>query len=168
MVAASPGWMDPCQSLGNISMLDLSTCNATNSKEHVQCQKSPRIGCVIPRCTLQCKITQPILWLFWHICTYNMITHSTSSYDAAAEPKARAASWGRVREEEPIGDIDSLTFACSFSSPNSFPFHFPLTPPHLFRRRIDSLTSATCSHPHVTTNTRKGDFYIAEHNNPQR
>ena len=28
------------------------------------CQKSLRIGCVIPRCKLQCEITQPILRLF--------------------------------------------------------------------------------------------------------
>ena len=28
------------------------------------CQKSRRIGCVIPRCKLQCRITQPTLRLF--------------------------------------------------------------------------------------------------------
>ena len=28
------------------------------------CQKSWRIGCVIPRCKLQCGIMQPILWLW--------------------------------------------------------------------------------------------------------
>ena len=33
-------------------------------------QKSQRIGWVIPRHNLQCGITQPILRLFWHICTY--------------------------------------------------------------------------------------------------
>ena len=33
-------------------------------------QKSRRIGCVIPRCKLKRRITQPILRLFWHICTY--------------------------------------------------------------------------------------------------
>ena len=33
------------------------------------CQKIRRIGCVILRCKLQCGITQPILRLFWHICT---------------------------------------------------------------------------------------------------
>ena len=31
------------------------------------CQKSRRIGCVIPRCNLQHRIMQPILWLFWHV-----------------------------------------------------------------------------------------------------
>ena len=36
---------------------------------HVQiCQKSQRIGCVIPLCKLQGGISQPILRLFWHIC----------------------------------------------------------------------------------------------------
>ena len=34
------------------------------------CQKWRRIGCVIPRSKLQRGITQPILKLFWHICTY--------------------------------------------------------------------------------------------------
>ena len=32
------------------------------------CQKSRRIGCVIPSCNLQCGITQPILRLCWLIC----------------------------------------------------------------------------------------------------
>ena len=34
------------------------------------CHKSWRIGCVIPLCNLQCRITQPTLQLFWHICTW--------------------------------------------------------------------------------------------------
>ena len=34
------------------------------------CQKSRRIGCVIPHCKLQHWIAQPILRLIWHICTY--------------------------------------------------------------------------------------------------
>ena len=33
------------------------------------CPKIRRIGCVIPPCNLQHGITQPILQLFWHICT---------------------------------------------------------------------------------------------------
>ena len=44
------------------------------------CQKSRRIGCVIPHCNLQCGVTQPILQLFWHICrTITTITCITSS-----------------------------------------------------------------------------------------
>ena len=40
-----------------------------NSCSRQMCQKSRRIGCVISRCNLQCRITQPIIRLFWHICT---------------------------------------------------------------------------------------------------
>ena len=34
-------------------------------------KKSWRIGCVIPRCNLQCGITQPILQIFWLFCIWH-------------------------------------------------------------------------------------------------
>ena len=34
------------------------------------CEKSQKIGCVIPHCMLHHVITQPIFQLFSHICTY--------------------------------------------------------------------------------------------------
>ena len=44
--------------------------NAITAEEVQKCQKSRRIGCVIPHCKLKCGSTQPILWLFWHIWTW--------------------------------------------------------------------------------------------------
>ena len=39
---------------------------AIRTRSYIQiCQKSRRIGCVIPRCNLQCGITQPILQIFY-------------------------------------------------------------------------------------------------------
>ena len=44
------------------------------------CQKSWRIGCAIPCCKLQCGITQPILRLFWHICTDLVLLYVGSEF----------------------------------------------------------------------------------------
>ena len=46
------------------------------------CQNSWRIGCVIPHCKLQCGITQPIIQLFWHICTRSRLrSRGASCFD---------------------------------------------------------------------------------------
>ena len=37
------------------------------------CQNIQRIGCMIPCCKLQCRITQPILRICWHICTCRIV-----------------------------------------------------------------------------------------------
>ena len=43
-------------------------------EHHIQiCQKSRRIGCEIPSRKLHCRITQPILRLFWHICIHVLL-----------------------------------------------------------------------------------------------
>ena len=59
------------------------------------CQKSQRIGCVIPRCKLQCGITQPILRLFWHICSTPSIARQASLC------LNRSYSFEKVRRERP-------------------------------------------------------------------
>ena len=72
--------------------------NVANSyiDEHVQiCQKSQRIGCVIPRCKLQCGITQPILRLFLHICNTPSIARQASLC------LNRSYSFEKVRRERP-------------------------------------------------------------------
>ena len=52
--------------------MEMDTCTDT------VCQKSRGIGCVIPHCKLQHGITQPILWLFWHICMAHALHARTS------------------------------------------------------------------------------------------
>ena len=48
------------------------------------CQKSRRIGCVIPHCNLQRGFTQPILQLFGHICflSRGRVAHSAAQNNA--------------------------------------------------------------------------------------
>ena len=53
-----------------LDLISLSFLIFTAAAASVQiCQKIRRIGCVILCCKLQCGITQPILQLFWHICS---------------------------------------------------------------------------------------------------
>ena len=61
------------------------------------CQKSRRIGCVIPYCNLQRDIKQPILRLFWH-CS---LDHRLFSSEVA-----RPAGYRRVRLVPP--DVDAV------------------------------------------------------------
>ena len=57
--------------LGNFVAIN-KLCPLTGRSANRYVKKSWRIGCVIPHCKLQCGITQPILKLFGHICTYQV------------------------------------------------------------------------------------------------
>ena len=69
-------------------------------------KKSRRIDCVILRCNLQ--ITQPIIQLLWHICSY---IYTYIMYYAATPPSRRGIP---SREHK----INHVTYVCSHKAPS--------------------------------------------------
>ena len=57
------------------------TCCMGSLSHCTDMPKSQRIGCVIPHCYLQRWITQPILRIFWHICSSGTVkSHSCAMF----------------------------------------------------------------------------------------